>query len=88
MLKLKLMARTSAGGARGGAHCAQADRTAPAAAARRRTTLRRPTRARPGTATEAHGAREERARGTRESRHSETSRTQARVSVGARGRCV
>ena len=67
MLKLKLMARTSAGGARGGAHCAQADRTAPAAAARRRTTLRRPTRARPGTATEAHGAREvEVARGTRE----------------------
>ena len=66
MLKLKLMARTSAGGARGGAHCAQADRTAPAAAARRRTTLRRPTRARPGTATEAHGAREACERDTRE----------------------
>jgi len=90
MLKLKLMARTSAGGARGGAHCAQADRTAPAAAARRRTTLRRPTRARPGTATEAHGSTRRTGSATEghESRHSETSRTQARVSVGARGRCV
>jgi hypothetical protein len=87
MLKLKLMARTSAGGARGGAHCAQADRTAPAAAARRRTTLRRP-RGRGLARPRKHTAHGKRARGTRESRHSETSRTQARVSVGARGRCV